>query len=93
MWYAVQTITGNEEEAAKEIRKTVDADIYEECFLLKREAVWRIQGSCRVHVERLFPGYVFISTQYPKELYHGIHHYNKILDSYREMAVPRGRHI
>lgn len=31
--------------------------------------------------------------RYPKELYHGIHHYNKILDSYREMAVPRGRHI
>ncbi len=91
MWYAVQTITGNEEEAAKEIRKTVDADIYEECFLLKREAVWRIQGSCRVHVERLFPGYVFISTQHPKELYQQLKRvssYTKILGKEEEEFHP-----
>lgn len=69
MWYAIQTITGNEDETIEGIRKMVDADVYEDCFFLKREAVWRVQGTCRIHVEKLFPGYVFVSTNYPKELY------------------------
>ena len=69
MWYAIQTMTGNEEEAAESIRRLVDKEVYEECFLLKREAVWRIQGACRVYVELLFPGYVFVSTKNPEELY------------------------
>ena len=91
MWYAVQTITGNEEETAEEIRRLVDADVYEDCFLLKREAVWRIRGTCRVHVERLFPGYVFISTQHPKKLYQQLKRvssYTKILGKEEEEFYP-----
>lgn len=91
MWYAVQTITGNEEETAEEIRRLVDADVYEDCFLLKREAVWRIRGTCRIHVERLFPGYVFISTQHPKELYRQLKRvssYTKLLGKEEEEFYP-----
>ena len=91
MWYAVQTITGNEEEAIESIRRMVDKDVYEDCFLLKREAVWRIQGACKVHVERLFPGYVFVSTESPKELYQqlkGVSSYTKILGKEEEEFYP-----
>ncbi len=91
MWYAVQTITGNEEEAIESIRRMVDKSVYEECFLLKREAVWRIQGACKVHVERLFPGYVFVSTESPKELYQqlkGVSSYTKILGKEEEEFYP-----
>lgn len=91
MWYAVQTITGNEEETAEEIRRLVDADVYKDCFLLKREAVWRIRGTCRIHVERLFPGYVFISTQHPKELYRQLKRvssYTKLLGKEEEEFYP-----
>ena len=91
MWYAVQTITGSEEETAENIRKMVDTEIYEDCFLLKREAVWRIRGTCRVHVERLFPGYVFISTQHPKKLYQQLKRvssYTKILGREEEEFYP-----
>lgn len=69
MWYAVQTITGKEEKAMDEIKKVVESRVCEDCFLLKREAVWRIQGACRIHTENLFPGYIFIRTQYPEEFY------------------------
>lgn len=91
MWYAIQTITGNEEQTAESIRKLVNAEIYDDCFLLKREAVWRIQGFCRVHVERLFPGYVFVSTEHPKELYRQlkkIFSYTKILGKEGEEFYP-----
>ena len=91
MWYAIQTITGNEEEAIGSIRKMVDKSVYEDCFLLKREAVWRIQAACQVHVERLFPGYVFVSTESPKELYQqlkGVSSYTKILGKEEEEFYP-----
>lgn len=82
MWYAVQTITGNEEKTIAEIEKVVEKRVCECCFLLKREAVWRLQGACRIHVENLFPGYIFIQTQYPEELYRqlkSIPQYTKVL--------------
>ena len=69
MWYAVQTITGKEEKAMDEIEKVVESHVCERCFLLKREAVWRIQGACRIHTENLFPGYLFVQTQYPEKFY------------------------
>lgn len=91
MWYAVQTITGNEERTIESIRRLVNGEVYEDCFLLKREAVWRIQGACRVHEERLFPGYVFVSTEYPKELYQelkGVFSYTKLLGKEGEEFYP-----
>ncbi len=69
MWYAIQTITGEEEKTIDMIRQVIDPEVCEDCFLLKREAVWRIQGNCRIHTERLFPGYVFICTGEPEEFY------------------------
>ena len=69
MWYAIQTISGSEEETVENIRKMVDREVCEDCFLLKREAVWRIQGACRVHIERLFPGYVFLDSDKLTQLY------------------------
>ena len=93
MWYAIQTITGNEEEAIESIRRMVDKSVYEECFLLKREAVWRIEGACKVHVERLFPGYVFVSTESPKELYQhlkGVSSYTKILGKENRQVKRHG---
>lgn len=69
MWYAIQTITGKEEKAVDEIKKVVESRVCEHCFLLKREAVWRIQGACRIHTENLFPGYIFVRTQHPEEFY------------------------
>ncbi len=91
MWYAIQTITGNEEKTVESIRRMVNREVYEDCFLLKREAVWRIQGTCRVHEERLFPGYVFVSTKHPKELYQELKEvfsYTKLLGKEGEEFYP-----
>lgn len=98
MWYAIQTITGSEEKAIDEIKKVTESRVCEHCFLLKREAVWRIQGNCRVHTENLFPGYLFVQTQYPQELYtqlKKVPQYTKILgkEEGRFYAISREEEI
>lgn len=42
------------------------------CFVIKREVVWRRQGECIKHTETLFPGYVFVDTESPQELYQNL---------------------
>lgn len=69
MWYVLQTMTGQEEELVHMIREVVPDHVYSDCFVAYYERVWRRQQQSIVHVERLFPGYVFIVSDNPNELY------------------------
>ncbi len=69
MWYVLQTMTGKEEELVRMIRTIVPQDLYEDCFVAYYERIWRRQQQSIVHVERLFPGYLFILTNQPNELF------------------------
>ena len=73
LWYVLQTKTGEEEKLAGLIQRLVPGHLYGECFVVYQEQLWRRQQQNLVHVKRVFPGYVFISTQYPKELYQRIY--------------------
>ena len=69
MWYVLQTTTGREEELVQMVREIVPSSLYSECFVAYYERVWRRQQESVVHVERMFPGYAFIVSDAPKELY------------------------
>ncbi len=69
MWYVMQTMTGQEEELVQLVQKMIPRHLYEDCFVAYYERVWRKQQQNVIHVERLFPGYVFITTEDPKELF------------------------
>lgn len=69
MWYVLQTITGKEEELVQMIHKIVSPTCYSKCFTAYYERIWRKQQRSIVHVERLFPGYVFILTEQPETLF------------------------
>lgn len=69
MWYAIQVTTGKEEEMKGIIQKASRSRLYERCFYIKRERIWRRDGQCIIHVETMFPGYLFVITDKPKELY------------------------
>lgn len=69
MWYVLQTMTGKEEELTRMIRKILPFGAYEDCFVAYFERIWRKQQQSIVHVERLFPGYVFIISENPEELF------------------------
>ena len=69
MWYVIQVTTGKEEEMQQLIERKIRPELYEHCFYIKRERVWRREEQCIIHVETMFPGYLFIITDKPKELY------------------------
>lgn len=69
MWYVIQVMTGKEEEMRLLIERETDRTLCRRCFYIKRERVWRRAGQHIIHVETMFPGYLFVVTDRPKELY------------------------
>ncbi len=69
MWYVLQTMTGKEKELVRMVGRIIPPELYEDCFVAYYERIWRRQQQSIVHVERLFPGYVMIITDYPQELF------------------------
>lgn len=69
MWYVIQTVTGKEEELIAQIRKTVPKQYYRDCFLIEAEWLKRLGGKWQISVRPLFPGYVFIDTDAPDDIF------------------------
>ena len=60
MWYVVQVSTGAEERIRLQCEKKIDKSIMEECFIPQKKI--------------LFPGYVFVVTDYLNDLYEELKH-------------------
>ena len=69
MWYVIQVTTGKEEAMKMLVEREMNPGADERCFYIKRERIWRRDGQCILHVETMFPGYLFVITGQPKELY------------------------
>lgn len=69
MWYVIQTLGGEEEKTADMIRKSVSSRYIKECFIPKRERMKKFHGCWNKVEEVLFRGYVFVSSEYPEEVY------------------------
>lgn len=69
VWYAIQTMTGREQELIDIVNTRTDHSTYERCFCVRREAVWRREGRYITHIEAMFPGYVFVETNQPEAFY------------------------
>ncbi len=73
MWYVIQTITGKEQELVDVIGKVLEEKGKKEgynCFIIKRECVWRMNGDYQVHIKPLFPSYIFVETDTPDQLFY-----------------------
>lgn len=68
-WYVLQAWTGREEKLVKLVREILPRHLYGECFVIYHERMWRRQQQDLIQVERLFPGYVFITSEKPEELF------------------------
>ena len=69
VWYAIQTMTGREQELIDTVNTRTDHNTYDRCFCVRREAVWRREGRYITHIEQMFPGYVFVETKNPEAFY------------------------
>ena len=69
MWCVIQVLTGKEEKIRHACEKYIDGNILDETFIpfrkcrRKRNGVWKDEKTV------LFPGYVFLITEHPDELY------------------------
>lgn len=69
MWYAMQVYTGMEEAARQLIYKLVDERLFSDCFVVRFERSRRYMGKWHKENQVWFPGYIFIDTDMPLEIY------------------------
>lgn len=74
MWYVIQVMTGKEEEMQRVLEEKLPKESYEDCFYIRRERIWCLEGEKICHVETMFPGYLFVTTREPEALYWELKH-------------------
>ena len=68
MWYVVQVVTGREDMVVTNVNKLVRSDLYKECFNPTYKVQKRFKGVWYTVERPLFPGYVIIDTENPKDM-------------------------
>lgn len=69
MWYVIQTTTGHEEELLLFMRIIMEKEACKKCFIIRAEWLKRLGGEWQMLVRPLFPGYVFVETGMPQEIF------------------------
>ena len=69
LWYVIQTYTGREERLMQMIRRVVPGGLYGDCFVVYHEQLRNRKQENQIHIERVFPGYAFITSDDPDELF------------------------
>lgn len=62
LWYVIQTYSGREEKLVEMIRRIVPTEYYGECFVVYYEQLRDRKQKNQIHILRMFPGYIFISS-------------------------------
>ena len=81
MWYVIQARSGEEEEIKNYIEHTVEPEVCR-IILPLYEDVWRKGGIGHISIKKLFPGYLFVDTEDPDEVYRRIKsvpHFTRLL--------------
>ena len=69
MWYVMQVMTGQESQTVLMLERSLPEGVLEKCFVPMRRRKKKYQGKWHEVVEKLFPGYVFLVSDYPQLLY------------------------
>lgn len=69
MWYVIQVTSGQEHCTKELIEKWITGEWIEQCFIPMRERRIKYHGEWKLVQEKLFPGYVFIVTDFPEEVF------------------------
>ena len=62
-WYVLKTWAGREDELAALVNEALPEGSGCESFVLRHERIWRRERQNILHVEPLFPGYVFVTCR------------------------------
>lgn len=69
MWYVVQTRSGNEENVSELMKKLMDPEAFSRSFIPLYEDVRKKEGKGRIFLHHFFPGYFFVETSLPEEVF------------------------
>lgn len=72
MWYVIWTVTAKEQELVQRMKDTLSPDLYRRIWVPVREEIRSFQGGEKNVEVRLFPGYVFVDTDFPEEIHRRI---------------------
>ena len=72
MWYVLQVPTGREDRLIEEIRSYRIQEYFEEVFAPRSVRKKKYRGKWQTSEELLFPGYLFVISENPEELYQAI---------------------
>lgn len=67
-WYVMRTIPEKEEKAIALMQRTLNHKLWIQCRVLRKQKLLRSGGRLYVYSEEMFPGYIFIQTDFPEEL-------------------------
>ena len=69
MWYAVQVMTGREETVRDMCKRLIDRKQYNDIFVIRFDKAKRYYGTWHKEKEIMFPGYIFIDSDNPQQIY------------------------
>ena len=72
MWYVIQVETGREEQIMEEAKCYQVQEYFDEIFAPHSERKKKYLGKWHLETELLFPGYLFVITSRPEELYQAL---------------------
>lgn len=72
MWYVLQVPTGREDQIMEEIHRYRIHEYFEDIFAPRSVRKKKYQGKWQSCEELLFPGYLFVISEYPEELYQAL---------------------
>jgi transcription antitermination factor NusG len=67
-WHVMRTIPGKEAEMTDLLERKVNHELWRDCRILRKQQLFRTQGRYLLGRKNMFPGYIFINTEFPKEL-------------------------
>ena len=73
MYYVIQVKTGKEETMIEDIKKQLNDLSDYDVFAPYRKAIRKHKGVMKEVKERCFPGYIFVNTKKPKELFEALY--------------------
>ena len=68
MWYVIPTKIGCEDSLCELVKAYLDQRTYTRCFVARYEEVRCKEGVAYIVIQKLFPGYLFLETEYPDEV-------------------------
>ncbi|MCD7764294.1 MAG: hypothetical protein LUI14_14140 [Lachnospiraceae bacterium] len=72
MWYVMQVQTGSEEKIQLQCQKLISTDVLQKCFIPYYKEQRKLHGEWFLLKKVLFPGYVFMITDGPEELWYDL---------------------